>query len=327
MRVLVVTAMYPTPEKPASGTFVKEQVDSLREAGVDVDVLAFDGKGSARNYLKAGITLRRIVSEKSYDLIHAHYGLAGAVALMQTRCPAVVTFHGSDLLGEVGFQYKYTRAGKAKTIISRAAAVCASERIVVADFLKSKLWPRSAVTIPMGVDLSLFKPIPMAEARERLGYTRKKQLVLFVARPDDYDKRFDIAQEAIALLQEARFDVELLPVYNVPHHDVPWYMNACDVLVLTSMHEASPCVIKEAMACNLPIVSVNVGDVAERVEGVEGCYLCERIPRDVAAKLRQALKNGRCSDGRSKIAGLGLQNIACQVSAVYRKVLLTNRQS
>ena len=200
MRVLVVTAMYPTQEKPASGTFVKEQVDSLREAGVDVDVFAFDGNGSARNYLKAGMTLRRILSKKPYDLIHAHYGLTGAAALMQTRCPVVITFHGSDLLGEVGLQYKYTLAGKVKTIISRGAAVCASERIVVADFLKAKLWPKSSVTIPMGVDLSLFKPIPSIEARERLGYTHEKQLVLFAAHPNNPDKRFDIATEAVALV-------------------------------------------------------------------------------------------------------------------------------
>jgi teichuronic acid biosynthesis glycosyltransferase TuaC len=152
-------------------------------------------------------------------------------------------------------------------------------------------------------------------------------LVLFAAHPHNPDKRFDIAAEAVVLLQEAGLEIELVPLCNVPHHDVPWYMNACDVLVLTSMHEASPCVIKEAMACNLPIVSVNVGDVAERVNGVEGCYLCERTPRDIAAKLRQALERGRCSDARSKIAELGLPNIARQVAAVYNNVLFAANQS
>jgi hypothetical protein len=162
MRVLVVTAMYPTPEKPASGTFVKEQVDSLREAGVDVDVFAFDGKGSARNYLKAGMTLRRILSEKPYDLIHAHYGLTGGAALMQTRCPVVITFHGSDLLGEVGLQYKYTLAGKAKTIISRGAAVGASERIVVADFFEGKTLAQVCGDDPDGC-----RPVPVQAASDR----------------------------------------------------------------------------------------------------------------------------------------------------------------
>ncbi len=320
MRVLVFTAMYPTQERPACGTFVKEQVESLRESGVEIDVFAFDGSGSVRNYLKAGFTLRHILSTKSYDLVHAHYGLTGAAALMQASCPVVITFHGSDLLGGVGANYQYSLIGKITTIISRIAAFRAAQRIVVADLLKNKIWPLSGITIPMGVDLSLFKPMPLSEARERLGYSHNKRLVLFAAHPNNQTKRFDIAQEAVSLLQKDKFDVELLPLYNVPHDQVPLYMNACDVLVLTSMHEASPCVIKEAMACNLPVVSVDVGDVAERIEGVDGCYICERVPSDVADKLRRALKIGRCSDGRRKIAELSLQNIATRVMAVYNKV-------
>jgi len=320
MRVLVFTAMYPTQEKPARGTFVKEQVDSLRDAGVEIDLCAFDGDGSARNYLKAGLTLRRILGKKPYDLVHAHYGLTGAIAILQKRCPVVITYHGSDLLGVVGTQKRYTIGGKVRTLISRGAALGAAQCIVVADILKAKLWPKSSVTIPMGVDLSLFKPIPTCEARKRLGNFNHKQIVLFAAHPKNQTKRFDIAQEAVSLLQKDNLDVELMPIYDIPHHEVPLYMNACDVLVLTSMHEASPCVIKEAMACNLPIVSVDVGDVAERIGGVQGCYLSERAPYDVADKLRQALGNGRFSDSRKKIAELSLQTIATRVMAVYDKV-------
>jgi teichuronic acid biosynthesis glycosyltransferase TuaC len=319
MRVLVATAMYPTQDKPAFGIFVKEQVDSLREAGVDVDVFAFDGKGAAKSYLAASSALRRILSKKSYDVVHAHYGLTGAVAVMQTRCPVVITFHGSDLLGLIGSRKQYSLSGKVKTVISRGAALGAAQCIVVANLLKSKLWLKSAVTIPMGVDLSLFKPMPPNEAREQLGCSHNKRRVLFVAHPKDLNKRFDIAQAAVHLLQEAKSNVELLPLYNVPHCQVPLYMNACDVLVLTSMHEASPCVIKEAMACNLPIVSVDVGDVAERINALEGCYLCDRTPQDVAAKLRKVLENGHRPDSRSKVAEFSLQNIARRVRAVYEK--------
>jgi teichuronic acid biosynthesis glycosyltransferase TuaC len=321
MRVLVVTAMYPTPDRPASGTFVKEQVDSLREAGVDVDVLAFDG-GGLRGYLGAVCAVRRTLREERYDLVHAHYGLTGAVARMQTRCPVVVTFHGSDLLGGVSSRHRYTLMGTAVTIISRLVGLFAAKCIVVADMLKPRLWLRSAVTIPMGVDLSLFKPMSSREAREQLGLDHNTQWVLFVAHPDNHTKRFDIAQAAVGLLQEADLNVELLPVYNASHQQMPLYMNACSVLVLTSMHEASPCVIKEALACNLPIVSVDVGDVAERIDGAEGCYLCERTPQDVAAKLRLALMNGLRPDTRSKIAGLSLRNTSRRVIAVYEEALV-----
>lgn len=323
MRVLVVTAMYPTQNRPAFGTFVKEQVDSLREAGVEVDVLAFDGSGGVKSYLEAARTLRRLVREKPYDVVHAHYGLAGVVARMQTRCPVVVTFHGSDLLGGVNSQHQYTLLGTVTTILSKLVSLVVTKRIVVAEMLKSKLWLRSAVTIPTGVDLSLFEPMPSWEAREQLGLGHDKKRVLFVAHPNNHTKRFDIAQKAVCLLQETRPNVELLPLYNVPHYQVPLYMNACDVLILTSMHEASPCVIKEAMACNLPIVSVNVGDVAQRIDGVEGCYLCDRTPQDVAAKLHKVLEDGRRTDGREKIRNLSLQSVARKVVAVYEEIRAT----
>jgi glycosyltransferase involved in cell wall biosynthesis len=320
MRVLVITAMYPTEEKPSSGTFVKDQVDSLREAGVDVDVFAFDSHHAAINYLKAGITLRHILNKKDYDLVHAHYGLTGAIAIMQKTCPVVITYHGSDLLGGFGVQKRYTLSGKIVTMISKAAAIGAAQCIVVADLLKPKIRHKSIETIPMGVDLSLFKPTSKYEARRRLGYTDDKYLILFAADPKNPVKRFDIAYEAVNLLQKKAIDVELVPLYNKPHDVVPLYMNACDVLVLTSMHEASPCVIKEAMACNLPVVSVDVGDVAERIEGVKGCFLCERVASDIADKLRLALENGRCSEGRNKICALSLPNIATRLVNVYDKV-------
>jgi len=325
MKVIVFTAMYPTLERPSWGTFVKEQVESIKNEGVDVDVFAFNGNGSPWSYLRAGLTLRHILREKRYDLVHAHYGLSGAAALLQTTRPVVVTFHGSDLLGEVGLHKKYTFAGKIKTMISQGTAVCAAERIVVANLLKSKLGSFSSVTIPMGVNLSLFKPMEKFEARNQLGYSQTKRFVLFVANPKNQVKCFDIARDAVSLLQEDGINVELISLYNISHDQVPLYMNACDVLVLTSLHEASPCVIKEAMACNLPIVSVNVGDVAERINGIQGCYICGRTPVDVATKLRLALESKSNPDSRQKISELSLQNIARQVINVYEKVLVTGK--
>ncbi len=327
MKVIVITAMFPTADRPSWGTFVKEQVASLKNEGVDVEVFAFDGQGSALNYLKAGFALRGIVKKKDYDLVHAHYGLTGAAALMQSTVPVVITFHGSDLLGEVGSSKKYTFSGKIKTWISRWAAYNADGRIIVADVLKEKLGSLSSVTIPMGVDLSIFKPMNRFEAKTRLSFSTTKKYVLFVANPKNQVKRFDIASKAVSLLNERGINVELLPIYNIPHDQVPLYMNACDVLVLTSMHEASPCVIKEAMACNLPIVSVNVGDIAERIFGVEGCFLCERTPEDVSTKLRQALEFEFNLDNRSKVIELGLQNIAKQVMSYYENILFTSHQN
>jgi glycosyltransferase involved in cell wall biosynthesis len=325
VKVLVITAMYPSAQNPARGTFVKDQVESLREAGVEVDVLAFNAQRKGNNYLKAVGDLRRQLRVKRYDIIHAHYGLTGFVARMQTQCPVVVTFHGSDLLAEVEPTWKGTLGSIKDVTVSKLIAYTVSKRIIVAEILRPQLWPLDAVKIPMGVDISLFKPMPRQEARERLGLPHDKRLVVFVAHPRNYVKRFDLAQAAVQRLAETSMDVELLALYQTPHEQVPIYMNACDALVLTSMHEASPCVIKEAMACNLPIVSVNVGDVAERMDGVEGCYLCDRTPQDIAAKLRRVLEDGRHPDSRSKIAELSLQNVARQVIAVYEEMLSKGR--
>jgi glycosyltransferase involved in cell wall biosynthesis len=316
--------MYPTDERPAFGVFVREQVESLRQAGLTVDVFVFEGKRGARSYLAAARILRdqlRQSRQRPYDLIHAHYGLTGAVARMQFGCPVVVTYHGSDLLGGVGLDHRYTLRGAVGVIISNVVGMLVDQCIVVADNQRKALGLSSAVKIPMGVNLDLFRPIPRGEARTQLGLDLDGRLVLFVAHPHSPTKRYDIAKSAVRLLQNEDPHLQLLPVYNLPHDQIPVYMNAANALILTSMHEGSPCVIKEALACNLPIVSVDVGDVAERLNGVTGCYLCERTPDDVAAKLRCVFGEHRPTNGREKIQNLSLQKVAQEVIAVYRDVL------
>ena len=321
MRVLVVTNMYPSPNRPDYGTFVHEQVESLRQAGVNIDVIAFDARGRAGNYLKAIRDLRALLKKKPYDLLHAHYGLTGFVCNMQTRIPVVITFHGGDLVMEADSKHRPTLKNIFEVALSKLGALGAARCIVVSDLLKPKIWPKRAVTIPMGVDLSLFKPIPSDQARRQLNLPADKKLVAFLANPARFVKRFDIAQAAVRQLQGDGQKVELLPIYDQPHSQIPLYLNACDVLVLTSMKEASPVAIKEAMACNLPLVSTRVGDVAERIEGVAGCYLSEPDPADVAAKLRLGLEFGQRTNGREKIQSLSLENVAHRVIEVYQEML------
>ena len=323
MRVLVLTAMYPTPARPAFGTFVREQVESLRNAGVEVEVMAFDGGRSFRNYLQAGRALRARLKADHFDVIHAHYGLVGLPACMQSRCPVVLTYHGSDILGEIGPDGRYTRAGRLKVLLSKALGFVVAERIIVAERLRTRLW--SATLIPMGVDMKLFAPRPRKEARQALGLDPGRKYILFVANPGNRCKRFDIAEAAVGILAADEPDVELLPVYQVTHDRVPVYMNASNVLVMTSDHEASPCVVKEALASNLPVVSVDCGDVRERLAGVDGSFICERDPRDVAARLREALRFDGTHDGRRHVEAISLENTARLTIAVYEKALRKRR--
>ncbi len=319
MRVLVLTAMYPTPERPVFGTFVREQVESLRREGVDVEVMYFDGGRSFRNYLKAGVALRRRLAAERFDVVHAHYGLTALPARMQFTRPVVVTYHGSDLLGQVGPDGSYTFSGRLKVLLGKALGFLVNDRIIVARRLRTRLW--SAHVIPMGVDMELFVPGPRADARAQLGLDPAKRYVLFVANPANRGKRHDIASKAVAILAGNDPSIELLVVFKVPHDHVPAYMRAADVLVLTSDHEASPCVIKEALASNLPIVSVRVGDVEERLAGVRNCHLCAQDPVDVAAKLAAALADSRPTNGRDMVAAISLHNTALSTIDVYRRVL------
>jgi glycosyltransferase involved in cell wall biosynthesis len=321
MRVVALTAMYPTPPNPSQGTFVKEHVDSLRAAGAVVEVLHFDGGQSLLSYLKAGFKLRKLLKERDFDIVHAHYGLTGIPALMQRKCPVVITYHGSDLLGEVNRSGHYTIFGRIKALVGKVCGLFAQGKTVVAPILAKHTWGSTPTVIPMGVDLSKFKPLDRSHCRSQLGLPSDKPLLLFLANPENGVKRFDIASAAVDLARTSIPDLELLPVFGIDHAQIPLYLNACDALILTSNHEASPCVIKESLACNLPIIAVDVGDVAERMDGVEGCFLCEQSSPALAEGIRSVFHFGRRTNGRLKVEEISLENTARKTMTLFQKVV------
>ncbi len=306
-RVLVVTNMYPDEQNPDFGTFVHEQVESLQKLGLNVDVLVVGGKRRKLSYFDGVRRFRRRLRERRYDLIHAHYVFSGIVARLQRGHPVLVSFHGAaEMVGWVG-------------LLCRLLAPFVDAVTVTSQEHKAQLGRRDAHVIPCGVDLDLFVPMPKREARMRLRFAEGRKLVLFVGilRPE---KRLDVIKAAVELLQRDDPTVELIVVTGEPHERIPLYMNACDVLALASDYEGSPVVIKEAMACNLPIVSVDVGDVAHMVGGTEGCYICQRDPADMAEKLNLALSRGQRTDGRRAIRGLGLESTVEGVLHLYEEL-------
>jgi glycosyltransferase involved in cell wall biosynthesis len=198
--------------------------------------------------------------------------------------------------------------------------------ILVSREQQEKLRSNNSEVVPCGVDFELFKPMPLEEARDRIGLPREKKLVLWAGMHTRPEKRFDIVQESVALAQKQDPTIEFVLVSGVPHEKVPLYMNACDVLLLVSDGEGSPMVIKEAMACNLPIVSVPVGDVPEVIGGTDGCYLCRQDPADVAQKLLLALSHRGRTNGREKITHLELDQISKRIIAQYQKVLCNKKR-
>lgn len=324
LHVLLISSEWPTAEHPEWATFVVQQVTFLKRAGVKVDVFPFQGRGSPASYLKAWREVRARLRAAPYDLIHAHFGNSALLALPR-RLPLVLTLWGSDVQGIVGPGGRYTLKGVLLRQITRMAARAADQVIVVAERLIRFLPARDYHVIPGGIDLDLFKPVPRHEARQALGLPDEQPIVFFAANPGTPVKRFGLARAAVDALRADMPDVQLLTAGGIPFTQMPLYMNAADVLLVTSRHEGSPTVVKEALACNLPVVSVDVGDVRQRIAGVAGCVVCkDDRPETIAAALRQVLAERARTNGREAAQWLDEKLMAEEIIAVYWQAVERN---
>lgn len=322
LKVLMVTTNWPAPGGPRTSHFIKRQADFLQAAGVDVEVFHFQARKNLLSYLRAWFAMRSKLRTKRYDLIHAQFGQSGLMALPK-RVPYVVTLRGSDILGTVSDRSgAYTLAGKINQRVSRMVAARANGVILVSAHMQEQL-PGLANfhVVPSGIDFTLFRCMPRDEARRQLGLPLDKRLVLFVGNPAQARKRFGLARQVVDTLNE-RLPCELVVAWGAPHRDVPVYMAACDALLFTSMQEGSPNVVKEALACNLPVVSVEVGDVRQRIGDVEGCELCtEETPDKMASALERVLVRGKRVEGRKSVEHLSESAITERVIAIYSSAL------
>ena len=321
IRVLMITAGWPQPGQPQTTHFVKRQAEFLQRAGVQVDVFQFRGAKRFWNYEKAWTQVRPMIRSGRYDLVHAQFGQSGALALPR-RLPMVVTFRGSDILGIVGEDGQYTFAGKISQCVARFVAKRANAVVVVSEHMKAYFETSAPVLVlPSGLDFELFRCMPRDEARRQLGWSLDKRLVLFAGNPEQPRKRYALAKAAMDLLNQ-RLPAELVVAWAVSHSDIPLYMNACDAFVFTSMQEGSPNVVKEALACDLPVVSVAIGDVEERLKGIEGCELCpDERPESIAACLERVLRRGQRVAGRIAVAHLAEEAITARLIGLYQAVL------
>lgn len=317
MKILIVTSEWERYPGDISGIHVRQQVERLREAGLEVDVFPFRGEKKPLNYWQAACKLKKL-NLAQYDLIHAHHGQAGIVALAQKILPVVVTFHGSDLQGIRTSSGRVTLIGYALKAISRWVARRADAVILVAQNLALQL-PRGVAyqVIPAGINLDVFHPMPQSEARRALNLPQGKKLVLFVGDPARTEKRFWLAQQTMAHLPPS-LPAELLVAHGIPAKDMPLYMNACDALLVTSSTEGSPNAVKEALACNLPVVSTDVGDIRARVMHINGCIVCEdSSPESLGQALIKILTNTRRINGRVFVTDLDEKFLIQKVINVY----------
>jgi glycosyltransferase involved in cell wall biosynthesis len=303
--------------------FIPRQVRFLQAAGVDVDVFRFRGARHPFRYLAAWARLQRRLRRERYDVVHAQFGQSGLLALPK-RLPLVVTFRGDDLFGIRDREGRLTRAGRLLQVLSRLVARQADAAILVSEHLKQFLSQGAPIHIvPSGLDLDLFRSIPRDEARRQLGLHRDRRVVLFVGDPNEARKRYALAREAVDILNRT-LPTELLICWRVRHDLMPVYLNAADALVFTSREEGSPNAVKEAMACDLPVVSVAVADVPMRLAGIPGCEVCADDSAEViAGALERTLRRAeRCGgQGRAAASQLDERVLTNRVIDIYRSVL------
>ena len=307
--VLVVTNMYPSRDNPTVGIFVKETLDDLWTLGVDVETLCITGKRAPFKYAIGVFRLWRRLLGKRYDLIHAYYVYSGIVARMQLSCPVVVTLCGSDV--NLSSQRPFSKW------LSRRV----TKTIVQTQKMKELLGDSNAIILPFGVNLSLFAPVSQATARSRLGLSGDARFALFPYDPSRKGKRYDLFAAAVARAKGKEPRLESLVLGKLKRELVPLNMSAADVMVLTSETEGSPNAIKEALACGLPIVSVDVGDAAELVAGIEGCWICDTTGEAIADGILRALSFGRRTDGRKRAFEMSSSVTALRILALYEEVL------
>jgi glycosyltransferase involved in cell wall biosynthesis len=285
---------------------VRSQGESLKRNKIDLDYFTIVGKGT-KGYLKNISRLSKFLRTKNYDLIHAHYSLSSIVASLSCKLPIVASLMGSDT--HMSFFWK--------SIIKVFYKFRWETTIVKSARMKKSISLTNAFVIPNGVDFELFKPIEKDIAKMKVGFNDKRRHIIFVAEPKKPEKNYRLAKKAVELIDDS---AELNVVLNVDQNIIPYYMNAADILLLTSLWEGSPNVIKEAMACNCPIVSTDVGDVKKVISNTEGCDICSYDPENVADKIKKALDFGKRTDGREKIKHLDEKIIAQKIIGVYNEV-------
>ncbi|TWJ19062.1 glycosyltransferase [Geobacter argillaceus] len=311
MKVLVVTNLYPRDDRPSWGTFVKEQVESLRTCcpELTVDVFVVEGYRSRLEYVRSMLRLPGIIKRGRYDIVHAHYGLT-LLALIFVTVPVVVTFHGSDLL--------VSPAKHLSKLLARKASRC----IVVARRLRDELGYGDVIPCGIGVESFAIPPDHAGAVNRRpTGCLR----ILFPANPAVKVKDYGLFQAVCQELEGRGTRVERVHLMNVNRADVPKVFWNCDLMLLTSLSEGSPTVIKEAIAAKLPFVSVDVGDVKEWAGLVAfGVVAPDRDPKTIADAVSALLTriNDRPSlDNSNCLEAIDMAKIAGRTRRIYDEIL------
>lgn len=288
------------------------QGESLKSLNISLIYFTIKGKGIF-GYLKNLPKLKKMIQNEGFDIVHAHYSASGVIAYLAGAKNLVVSLMGSDISHNMLFLLS-------KIFSNYFWKITIAKSLEMSVLLNNNL----IRIIPNGVNLEIFKPLDKIRCREVLEWNEQGSHILFAANPTRKVKNYNLANNAIKLICNKTINLHTLK--NVPHRDIPIWINASDVVILTSHREGSPNVIKEAMACNRPIVTTNVGDVGWLLDSLEGCFIASSSPNDFAEKVESAIefsKKNRETKGRVRIKYLNLDSasVAKKIIQLYQELL------
>jgi glycosyltransferase involved in cell wall biosynthesis len=311
VRVLVVTNMTPDAEAPARGSFVRDQVDALRRAGVDVELHSF--RVGIQEYPRAVAAIRRRLKAGCFDLVHAHYGLAGWCAWLARARPLIVTFHGTDVRHPIV-------GGLSRRLVGRLDLVAGASRALFVPESGRPGLPRIAgatTVLPCGADLERFRPSSRSEARQGLGLDPGGRYLLFPASASRRVKRHDRAAEVTRLTE-----AELLTAGDIATGRMPDWVNAANAVLVTSENEGFGLGAVEALACDVPVLSTPVGVAPALLRGIDGCLAAPFDADRWADLVRMHLDSPdpRVA-GRARARWFSAELMAERVLVAYRELL------
>jgi teichuronic acid biosynthesis glycosyltransferase TuaC len=307
MRALIVTNMYPTPQRPWLGSFVRDQVQALRRiAGVEVEVFSF-APGGAGAYVRAASALRRRHRRARFDVVHAHFGLTAWPAFAARGSARGVTLHGTDLA------HPRSRAITLAALPFLDLVAAASEPL--ARQVPGWAVRGTRAVLPAGVDVGRLRPLPRVEARAALGLDLAGPYLLFAADPARPEKRYDRAREIAG-------DVPLLALERVDPRDVVLWVNAANAVLVPSEREGFGLAVLEALACDVPVLATPVGIAPAALEGVAGTYCApfDRATWAAALAPHLAADDPRV-EGRARAERYSTDRAAAELVAAWRSLL------
>ena len=288
-------------------SFFEEQVTALQSQGVECTVLEVGGEHTAENPRSISDYLRFYSDVLNhglddYDIIHANHGLTATLALAQPTRPVVTTFWGSELMSQRSWQ----------TTLSRLTAR-RSNRVVLPSETMSAFLDSPYTHIPFPVDVDMFEPLDRTTAKSHVGWDGSAADILFPYDPNRPEKNFKRARRVV---DAAEVNAELRTVTGQPYAEMPYYLNASDAVLVTSTRESGPMIVREAAACNVPVVSTDVGFVRETLDGVDQCAVC-CSDQQLSGALELILADNQRADGREAIADLHPEQFGQRLKTLY----------